>query len=32
MRLVDWLGREFWVKDVTTSMDDLLTGMENGGK
>lgn len=32
MRLVDWLGREYWVKDMTTSMDHLLTGMENGGK
>lgn len=32
MRLVDWMGREYWVKDVTTSMDHMLTGMENGGK
>ena len=32
MRLVDWKGREFWVTDVTTSMDHMLTGMENGGK
>lgn len=32
MRLVDYLGREYWVKDVTTSMDHMLTGMENGGK
>ena len=32
MRLVDYLGNEYWVKDMTKSMDHLLTGLENGGK
>ena len=32
MRLVDYLGNVYWVKDVTKSMDHMLTGLENGGK
>ena len=32
MRLVDWLGREYWVTEMTTTLEDEITGLENGGK
>ena len=32
MRLVDWLGREFWVTEMTTTLEEEITGLENGGK
>ena len=31
-RLGDWLGREFWVTEMTTSLENEVTGLENGGK
>lgn len=32
MRLVDWLGREYWVTEMTTSLKNEITGLENSGK